>query len=189
MTISDREAGVVITHLSRALLDGTRDLGTVPALVVRIVKDKLWRQWVDPTSGRQYGPFQSFEHFVTTSAAEGGLGILVKQLQDLCRSDPAALAAIEEATDPVPGKHHPHDNIMRSEQGTSSTYALRRLRKDRPDLHERVLAKELTSHAAMLEAGFRHKTITVRLNDPASAARALKRHMTKDDLAKLRDLL
>jgi hypothetical protein len=39
--------------------------------------------------------------------------------------------------------------------GTSREAALRRLRKDRPDLHERVIARELTPHAAMVEAGFR----------------------------------
>jgi hypothetical protein len=39
--------------------------------------------------------------------------------------------------------------------GTSSEAAHRRLRKDRPDLHERVLTGELTANAAMIEAGFR----------------------------------
>ena len=34
---------------------------------------------------------------------------------------------------------------------------LRRLRKDRPDIHARVLAGELSPHAGMIEAGFRKK--------------------------------
>ena len=41
--------------------------------------------------------------------------------------------------------------------GTSRAAALRRLRKDRPDLHTRVLGGELSAHAAMIEAGFRKK--------------------------------
>ncbi len=49
--------------------------------------------------------------------------------------------------------------------GTSTDYALRRLRKDRPDLHQRVLNKELSPNAAMIEAGFRVKTFTL----PATA--------------------
>jgi hypothetical protein len=52
------------------------------------------------------------------------------------------------------------DNIKDSTlapTGTSKQYALRRLRKSRPDLHARVLAGELTCHAAMLEAGFRRE--------------------------------
>jgi hypothetical protein len=39
--------------------------------------------------------------------------------------------------------------------GTSKAYALRRLRKDRPDIHARVLAGEISAHAGMIEAGFR----------------------------------
>jgi hypothetical protein len=41
--------------------------------------------------------------------------------------------------------------------GTSRAAALRRLRKDRPDIHARVLAGELSPHAGMIEAGFRKK--------------------------------
>lgn len=49
-----------------------------------------------------------------------------------------------------------HNNVMicidESEpaQGNASTYALRRLRKERPDLHEQVLADMLSPHAAMI---------------------------------------
>ena len=38
-----------------------------------------------------------------------------------------------------------------------ATYALRRLRKDRPDIHARVLAGEITANAGMVEAGLRKK--------------------------------
>jgi hypothetical protein len=37
--------------------------------------------------------------------------------------------------------------------GNSRKAALRRLRKDRPDIHARVLAGELTPHAGMIEVG------------------------------------
>jgi hypothetical protein len=39
--------------------------------------------------------------------------------------------------------------------GNSVSYALQKLRDERPDLHSRVLAGELTANAAMVEAGFR----------------------------------
>jgi len=39
--------------------------------------------------------------------------------------------------------------------GTSRAYALRRLREQRPDIHARVLAGEISPHAGMVEAGFR----------------------------------
>ena len=41
--------------------------------------------------------------------------------------------------------------------GTSTEAFLRRLDKDRPDIHARVLAGELSAHAGMIEAGFRKK--------------------------------
>ena len=41
--------------------------------------------------------------------------------------------------------------------GNSRAAFLRRLRKDRPDLHARVLADELSPHAGIIEAGFRKK--------------------------------
>jgi hypothetical protein len=46
-------------------------------------------------------------------------------------------------------------NGSRRPTGTSKAYALRRLRKDRPDIHARVLAGEISAHAGMVEAGFR----------------------------------
>jgi hypothetical protein len=39
--------------------------------------------------------------------------------------------------------------------GNSRAAFLRRLRKDRPDIHARVLAGEISAHAGMIEAGFR----------------------------------
>ncbi len=50
--------------------------------------------------------------------------------------------------------------------GNTADSAIRRLRKDRPDLHAQVLAKAISPHAAMVEAGFRRKTATVPVDDP-----------------------
>src|SRR5438105_605628 len=44
------------------------------------------------------------------------------------------------------GAHH--DNIMMSKQGTSRPYTLERLKNERPDLFERVKAKQLSANAA-----------------------------------------
>jgi hypothetical protein len=43
--------------------------------------------------------------------------------------------------------------------GNSRAAFLRRLRKDRPDIHARVLAGELSPHAGMIEAGFRKRPV------------------------------
>jgi hypothetical protein len=50
--------------------------------------------------------------------------------------------------------------------GNSVSYALRRLRKQRPDLYEQVKAGEQTANEAMVEAGFREKQIQRRRRLP-----------------------
>ena len=48
------------------------------------------------------------------------------------------------------------DNVtLVAERGNAKTYTIARLRRDRPDLAERVDAGLLSAHAAALEAGFR----------------------------------
>lgn len=193
-----REAGVLVAHLQRALLDGSRDLAQVPVMLKRIIADGMWAERTDPLSGRRYGPFTSFEHFVATPRDEGGLGSTIRQLQGLCKDDPEAKAALTTATQRQQGGDRKSedyqikfDNIQLdpSPTGTSESAALRRLRKDRPDLHERVLAGELKANAAMVEAGFRHHTLTIRTDDPESAARTLRTHMSPEDLVELVKLL
>jgi hypothetical protein len=48
-------------------------------------------------------------------------------------------------------------HISERPAGNSLAAALRRLRKDRPDIYARVLAGEISAHAGMVEAGFRKR--------------------------------
>ncbi len=76
-------------------------------------------------------------------------------LQRLCGDDPEALDAIDRATAGRQGARTDLvDNVHEATRpdGNSSTAAIRRLRKDRPDLHARVLTGELSPHKAMREA-------------------------------------
>jgi hypothetical protein len=53
--------------------------------------------------------------------------------------------------------------------GTGSTYTLRRLKRDRPDLAAKVIAGKMSANAAAVAAGFRVPSITVPL-EPVKAA-------------------
>jgi hypothetical protein len=53
------------------------------------------------------------------------------------------------------------DNINLNPGGTSPTYALQRLKRDQPELAEKVIAGELTAHQAAIQAGFRTRMISV----------------------------
>lgn len=66
--------------------------------------------------------------------------------------------------------------------------ALRRLRRDAPELHAEVLAGHLTPHAAMLKAGLRVRTFSIR-QDVSSAAKSLRRNFTEEQIKQLTQLL
>ncbi len=68
--------------------------------------------------------------------------------------------------------------------GNSRQYALRRLRNTKPELHKRMLVGELSPNAAMIEAGFRRKTLTIP-TDATGAAHAILRHFDADAVAEI----
>lgn len=164
-----------------SLKSGENNLKSAPGLLLRLINENMWQKRMMKT-----GEIVEFERFVDfiTSKPLAGLGEDLESIKRICRDDPKALDAIDRVT--VNPKHiHIADNdniiINQSEQGTSSQYALRRLRKDRPDLHEQVLQKKLTPHAAMVEAGFRKQTFSVS-KDVHSAVNFLKKTFTRQEI-------
>jgi hypothetical protein len=76
------------------------------------------------------------------------------------------------------------DNIkLKHGGGTSETYTLRRLKRDRSDLAQKVISGEMSANAAAIEAGFRDKTFTVSSNVD-KAARTLRKHFDPDELCR-----
>jgi hypothetical protein len=71
-------------------------------------------------------------------------------------------------------------NEVERPSGNSESYALRKLRKDRRDLHARVLAGEITAHAGMVEAGFRKKRASKKLSRVELTLRSIAK-MTKPE--------
>lgn len=51
-------------------------------------------------------------------------------------------------------------DIIRSDYGTNPTYILKRLKRDRPDLAEKVIVGELSANAAAIEGGWSHKPLS-----------------------------
>src|SRR5262245_50647693 len=145
------ENGTVIDCLHESLQGGEWSLQSLPGLVKRCLQEECWRERF-VSALKEVVTFKTFEEFVSKGPPEG-LGTDLRTLKNLCRDDKQALDAIDEETTGVQGAHN--DNVMKSEQGNSEQYALRRLRKNRPDLHAEVIAGEKSAHAAMIEAGFR----------------------------------
>jgi len=77
---------------------------------------------------------------------------------------------------------------LKPDRGTSESYAIGRLKRDRSDLAEKVLAGEMSANAAAIEAGFRKKTLTVPV-EPRGIARTLRKHLTPEQIAEVVEAL
>jgi hypothetical protein len=114
-------------------------------------------------------------------------------MKKIVADDPVASDLLDQAIQqPLGTNQHGEglDNIQtQAPSGTSREAGLRRLRKDRPDLHAEVLAGTLSTHAAMIKAGFRQRKISVPLTTAADAAKALRRNMAPEQVKELAKLL
>lgn len=96
-----------------------------------------------------------------------------------------ALAPGEIPADP-PAPKRKRNYKREAPTGNSRSYALSRLKREREDLYRKVLAEEMSSHAAMIEAGFREPTLTIPLS-PRKAAKRIVQHMTRQEFSELVD--
>lgn len=186
-----RENDEVVRCLQSAMDEGEHGLSVVPGLIKRVIREDCWRErQVDVLQGREVA-FRSFAEFLAERPPEG-LGATLAQVKRLCADDPEAMDLIDQASQNPVGTNQ-HVDIINTHHderpdGTSAQAALRRLRKDRPDLHAQVLARDLSPHAAMVQAGFRPRTISVPL-DPEKMARAIRRRLSDDELEVLLEAL
>lgn len=182
-----READAIVDALGKAMQSGEAGLRVVPALIVRVIDEDLWRARVIAKTGQQVG-FKTFREFVETAPLDG-LGADIPIIKRLCCGDQVAIDAIDRVTQRTPSDNKPVYNVHELRPaGNSAARALRKLRNQAPTLHQRVLDGELSPHAAMVEAGFLKRTMTIPA-DVDGIARALKRRLTADEIAELLDLL
>ena len=185
-----READAIVGSLSQAMASGETGLRYVPALLLRVINEDMWRERVVAKTG-QVAQFDTFLEFVITEPLEG-LGADLPTLKRLCADNPAARNALDEVLKNEPYAKVNQDvdvnNVNVRPVGNSADYALRKLRADAPKVHTRVIAGELTPHAGMVEAGFRKKNMQIP-SDPAGAARALIRKFNADELQQLIEII
>jgi hypothetical protein len=77
--------------------------------------------------------------------------------------------------------------VYRAPTGNSTAAVLRRLEKDRPDIHARVLNGEISGYAGMVEAGFRKRDATGGRSSPYDKIMRLIVDLDTAELGKLRD--
>ncbi|WP_049566912.1 hypothetical protein [Streptomyces sp. SBT349] len=184
---SAKANAVLVEALGSSLRRGGNALQDVPGLLKRILEEEAWKEFVTPRG--ELVMYAEVEDFVRTSPSRG-LGADPDMVRRLIQRDPVTLDLFDRAMQRRPGRPETLSNRQDSAPaGTTRTAALRRLRKDRPDLHGEVLAGHLSAHAAMVKAGFRRRTVSVPVDKPEAAAKALRRNLSKTDLAELARLL
>ncbi|MDX2557647.1 hypothetical protein [Streptomyces stelliscabiei] len=178
-----RARGGLIDALSSTVDRGGHGLKHTPPLLRRVLEEGAWQEF--ETVRGEVVQHTDFLGFVTTPPLKG-LGATVDLVRRMVADDPVALDLLDRA---VGGEKAPGDPVSHSEATPTQTAALRRLQKDAPELHARVLAGELSAHAAMVQGGFRARTISVPVSKPESAARALRKNLKPEELAHLIKLL
>lgn len=180
----------LVDALGSALRSGKHGLATVPGLLKRVLAEESWRSFV--TQRGELVEHDDFAMFVVTPPLKG-IGGDVALIRRIVAEDAEAADLLDRALRGAHGGDRVSDAVRTNVDivnvgrptGNSRDAALRRLRTDAPELHAEVLAGNLTAHAAMVQAGFRHRTATVAVDRPDSVADTLRKHMSPDDLRRL----
>ena len=179
-----RANGSLIDSLGSMLSNGGSSLRIVPNLLRRVLLEDAWREF-ETKLGVVSRPM-TFEEFVVTPPLRG-LGASVALVRRIVADDIEVTDLLDQALRQPTGRppaegHESVYNIHSSiasirPSGTNQARALRRLRDQQPELHTAVLAGELSPHAAMVQAGYRPRTVTVPIDDDQRLAAALRRHL------------
>lgn len=171
------------------LRDEAHVFSSGPKLLRQLLESGAWRDFVT-RRGDHVQP-HSFEEFVTTPLLKG-LGADMDVIRRVASADPVTLDLLDQAQQRPHGGDRTQgkiDNVQLAPTGNSSPRALRKLRDDAPELHAEVLAGRLSAHRAMVQAGYRPRTLSVRPDDPASVVKTLRTHMEPEALVELMRLL
>lgn len=187
----------MVKQLGSELRHGNFSLKSVPQTVRCVLgenvwKEPMWRSRIDAATGEVY-EFQTFEDFVETPPIKG-LGATMDMLRSICKDDPVAKDMLDQAVQRP--AHRPQGTVLNQcssadeqKPRDTSTQNLRRIRKDRPDLHAKVLSKELTVTKAAVMAGFYPDRRAISLSSPTSAAATIRKYASPEFISELRKLL
>jgi len=185
-TVSKDRNIELIRCLSGAIHDGGYGMQEVPSIFIKVMTTGNWQDFIDDL-GRRVCPVD-FKTFVETRYPSG-LGTTLEVLERLIEHDDAAMDIFRVVAkgkvggdrQTEKGKSIRYIITNAIKRGTSAGYGRERLGREAPELLKRVDAGELSVNAAMIQAGFREKTITVVLK-PEKVAEAIKKHFTPEEI-------
>lgn len=156
--------------------------GFVQALS-EILEHGYWREFLVRGSG-EIKSFERFEDFLTWCECPADE---LKAVLRVHGDEPLLAQVLAELGGELAPVGRPEKNgcdTTISDRQRDATYILARLRRDHPELAEKVLAGELTANAAAILAGFRKRYIRVPAGDPAGAVSKLLTEYTRDELTR-----
>lgn len=181
-----------VNSLARSLASGSA-LANVPSLIKKVITEQMWRERF-VTQTKQVIVFKSFREFVEADPPEGlktSVSLLLRICTDYEDMEAVSLISTEvggSKGNPTGNNQHrgnvSNTNISSVDEdkparGDTTDYTVRRLAKQRPDIHAKLLAGELSPNAAAIEAGFR-KTKFQLPTDPSAAGRYLAQRVDQD---------
>lgn len=176
MNLKQRDS--MCAALYQCVQRGDGSLRNAPGLLLQIIREDAWRErLVEPTG--EIVKFDSFDEFITTTPPDG-LGATVEQIERLVRDDEDATTELRDVLKSPGRLRNNVTGVLVT--GNALPYTLDRLKHQRPDLYERVKAKQLSANAAAIEAGFRKRTASIPVDTPEAAVQALLRRFTRSQL-------
>ena len=183
--------------LQKYVAEGVDDIDMVTRLIGDVMETGAWREFTDPLGFTH--SHDSFRSFIETRRWKG-LGSSKDALVAwVGQSDEAIARDIERVWRDevhVSGKHGANQHTEQSGHGATRSTAsegltadsiLARLKRDNPDLAERVIRGELSANAAARIMGWRKPRVL--LTSPESVARKLREFFTEEELNELKELL
>jgi hypothetical protein len=200
--LSPSEAWPVVQEAILVFRANVPDMAKARQALAEVLKTGAWRSYDSPTGAKcSYDDFAAW----ITAPVPLGLHTSVENLWEIAKGDTGLLDALDRALrNPHGGDHTSaksnvsNINVASEERpvGTTKRQALRRLRTEADrgnekaaELHAEVLADRISAHAAMVQAGFREKTVSVPVGKPERVAAYLRKHMPREALSRLIELL
>lgn len=194
--VTQVHSGWIIWDLCTMAQNTAFGVDHIPPKLCELLQTSGWRRFVVPYHDTvvEYGP-NDFERFVETGPPNG-LGQSIEKLKSICEAArvPESRLAVqllmeqEQALRQHGGNRQPgqDDNVTltASKRGNSADYALRRLKRDRPDLAAKVISGDVSIHRAAVIAGFRKQNFQFT-RDPAKLAPKLIAELGVEDAMRL----
>jgi hypothetical protein len=195
--IVSAHGSTIIREVISSTSSGADVMSALPGLVRQMLDEEAWREFAVP-GGKvvRHGTFGAF----IEADPPSGLGGRKNQLVALCGTDAdladrVRLLLLQET--PESSRHRGRTVTERSTRdgdtnssttsSNSAEYVVSRLKRDDPELAEKVVRGEVTAHAAAREKGWRKPRVI--LSTPEKVADSIRKHMSPDARHRLAELL